>query len=116
MDDKKKRLKSLREASLDGGGEEQVRRQHEKVKLTTRERIHLLADKGSFEEIDALVTHRSSSFGLDKQKIPGDGVITGFAKINGRPIYLFSQDFTFFVVSLSEAHTGTISQIMDIRS
>ncbi|HLR91090.1 MAG TPA: acyl-CoA carboxylase subunit beta [Balneolaceae bacterium] len=114
MDDKKKRLKSLREASLAGGGEERVRRQHEKGKLTARERIHLLADKGSFEEIDALVTHRSSSFGLDKQKIPGDGVITGFAKINGRPIYLFSQDFTVFGGSLSEAHAGKICKIMDL--
>src|SRR5690625_7536170 len=102
MDDKKKRLKSLREASLAGGGEERVRRQHKKGKLTARERIHLLAEKGSFEEIDALLTHRSSSFGLDKQKIPGDGVITGFANIDGRSIYLFSQDVTVFGISLSK--------------
>src|SRR5690625_3882744 len=113
MEDKKKRLKSLREASL-AGGEERVRRHHEKVKLPARERTHLVADKGSFEEIDAFVTHRSSSFGLDKQKIAGDGVITGFAKLNGRPIYLFSQDFTVFGGSLSEAHAGKICKIMDL--
>src|SRR5690625_4011364 len=118
MDDKKKRLKSLREASLAGGGKERVRRQHEKGKLTARERIHLLADKGSFEEIDAFVTHRSSSFGLDKQKSPGDGVITGFAKTNGRPIYLYSHDFTVFGGSFSEAHPGKICKMsgIDLRN
>ncbi|MEX0994945.1 MAG: acyl-CoA carboxylase subunit beta, partial [Balneolaceae bacterium] len=91
-----------------------IERQHEKGKLTARERIDLLLDEGSFHEIDAFVTHRSSAFGLEEKKIPGDGVVTGYGKIHGRPVYLFSQDFTVFGGSLSETHAEKICKIMDL--
>jgi propionyl-CoA carboxylase beta chain len=113
-DEKIERLKKLREESKKGGGEKRIQKQHEKGKLTARERIDLLLDKNSFEEIDAFVTHRSSAFGLEKQIIPGDGVVTGYGKINGRPVYLFSQDFTVFGGSLSETHAEKICKIMDL--
>lgn len=111
---KAERLKKLREDSKKGGGEKRIEKQHQKGKLTARERIDLLADKGSFQEIDAFVTHRSSAFGLDGQRVLGDGVVTGFAKIDGRPVYLFSQDFTVFGGSLSETHAEKICKIMDL--
>lgn len=111
---KAERLKKLREDTKMGGGKARIEKQHKKGKLTARERIDLLVDKDSFEEIDAYVTHRSSAFGLDDQKIPGDGVITGFGKIEGRPVYLFSQDFTVFGGSLSETHAEKICKIMDL--
>ena len=94
--DKVERLKKMRTEALKGGGEVRIEKQHAKGKLTARERLHLLLDKGSFEEIDAFVTHRSSAFGLEKQKILGDGIVTGYGKINDRPVYVFSQDFTVF--------------------
>jgi len=112
--EKQDNLLRLRELSKAGGGKERIEKQHEKGKLTARERINLLVDRDSFVEIDAFVTHRSSAFGLEKQKIPGDGVVTGFAKIEGRPIYLFSQDFTVFGGSLSETHAQKICKIMDL--
>lgn len=112
--EKVQQLLELREESRKGGGEARIRKQHEKGKLTARERIDLLLDKGSFEEIDAFVTHRSSAFGLDKQQIPGDGVVTGYGKIEGRPVYVFSQDFTVFGGSLSETHAEKICKIMDL--
>jgi propionyl-CoA carboxylase beta chain len=102
-----------KEAKL-GGGEKRIASQHKKGKLTARERIALLVDEGSFEEIDMFVKHRSSDFGLDKEKYLGDGVVTGFARINNRPIALFSQDFTVFGGSLSEAHAEKIIKIMDM--
>src|SRR6056297_2153603 len=111
---KVERLQELRKQALKGGGEKRIARQHEKGKLTARERIDLLVDKDSFEEIDAFVTHRSSAFGLENQKVKGDGVVTGFAKIEGRPVYLFSQDFTVFGGSLSETHAEKICKIMDM--
>lgn len=114
MNEKNERLLRLRKQAKQGGGEARIRRQHEKGKLTARERINILVDKDSFEEIDAFVTHRSHSFGLDKQRIPGDGVVTGYAKIEGRPVYLFSQDFTVFGGSLSETHAEKICKIMDL--
>ncbi len=79
-----------------GGGLDRIEVQHKKGKLTARERIHFLIDEGTFEEIGAFVTHRSRDFGLEKQKILGDGVVTGYGKINGRLVYVFSQDFTVF--------------------
>jgi len=112
--EKVERLKKLREQSLKGGGEERIKKQHDKGKLTARERIDLLLDKNSFEEIDAFVTHRSSAFGLDKQQILGDGVVTGYGKVDGRPVYVFSQDFTVFGGSLSETHAEKICKIMDL--
>ncbi|REL33257.1 acyl-CoA carboxylase subunit beta [Rhodohalobacter sp. SW132] len=112
--DKIERLKKLREESRLGGGKKRIEKQHEKGKLTARERIEILVDKGSFQEIDAFVTHRSNAFGLDKQHIPGDGVVTGYGKIEGRPVYLFSQDFTVFGGSLSETHAEKICKVMDL--
>lgn len=103
----------IAEAQL-GGGEKRIQAQHAKGKLTARERIHFLLDKGSFEELGMLVTHRSSNFGLDKQKILGDGVITGYGTIHGRMVYVFSQDFTVLGGSLAEAHAEKICRVMDL--
>jgi len=111
---KVERLQKLREEALKGGGEARIKKQHDKGKLTARERIDLLVDKGSFEEIDKFVTHRSSAFGLDKQQFLGDGVVTGMGKIHGKPVYVFSQDFTVFGGSLSETHAEKICKIMDL--
>lgn len=111
---KVERLEKLRKEALKGGGEARIEKQHEKGKLTARERIDLLLDKGSFEEIDKFVTHRSTAFGLDKKQILGDGVVTGMGKIHGRPVYVFSQDFTVFGGSLSETHAEKICKIMDL--
>src|SRR5690348_11510450 len=101
------------EAKL-GGGAKRIEAQHKKGKLTARERIHFLLDEGSFEEIGMMVTHRSTEFGLDKEKYPGDGVITGYGRIDGRLVYVFAQDFTVFGGSLSEAHAEKICRIMDL--
>ncbi len=111
---KVERLEKLRKEALKGGGEARIEKQHEKGKLTARERIDLLLDKGSFEEIDKFVTHRSTAFGLDKKQFLGDGVVTGMGKIHGRPVYVFSQDFTVFGGSLSETHAEKICKIMDL--
>jgi len=108
------KLIKLRDEAKLGGGIEKIKIQHDKGKLTARERIQLLVDEGSFNEIDMFVKHRTSDFGLDKQKIAGDGVITGFAKINGRQVALFSQDFTVFGGSLSETHSEKICKVMDM--
>lgn len=105
--------KKIKEAHK-GGGEKRIEKQHEKGKLTARERIHFLLDEGSFEEIGMLVTHRSTNFGLEKQKFYGDGVVTGYGTVNGRPIYVFSQDFTVMGGSLAEAHAEKIVKIMDL--
>ncbi len=114
MKDKIEELKKLKEKAKLGGGKARIKTQHDKGKLTARERIELLADEGSFDEIDAFVKHRATDFGLDKQHFPGDGVVTGFAKIDGRPIALFSQDFTVFGGSLSETHAEKIVKIMNM--
>jgi len=106
-------LEKLRRAAQLGGGQERIDAQHLKGKLSARERIELLVDPNSFEEFDAFVTHRSSDFGLDKQKYLGDGVVTGCGKINGRLVFIFSQDFTVFGGSLSEAHAEKIVKIMN---
>lgn len=99
-----------------GGGDKKIDQQHEKGKLTARERIQLLVDEGSFVEIGPFIEHRSHDFGLDKIKGPGDGVVTGFAKIEGRPIYLFSQDFTVFGGALGEMHAKKIATVMDLAA
>ncbi|MBI1932360.1 MAG: acyl-CoA carboxylase subunit beta [Ignavibacteriales bacterium] len=114
MKNKNEYLDNLRKEAKLGGGIERVSSQHNKGKLTARERIELLVDEGSFDEIDMFVKHRSNDFGIDKQKFLGDGVITGFAKINKRPIAIFSQDFTIFGGSLSEAHAEKICKLMDM--
>jgi propionyl-CoA carboxylase beta chain len=97
-----------------GGGKERIASQHKKGKLTARERVELLVDEGSFEEIGMFVEHRSKDFGLEKEIYLGDGVITGYATVNGRAIYVFSQDFTVFGGSLSETHAEKIVKIMDL--
>jgi propionyl-CoA carboxylase beta chain len=102
-----------RDAEL-AGGEERIERQHKAGKKTARERIDLLVDKGSFIEMDRFVVHRCRDFGMESQQIPGDGVITGSARIHGRPVYLFAQDFTVFGGSLSEAYAQKICKIMDL--
>ena len=112
--DKREKLAQKRAQSLLGGGEERIASQHKKGKLSARERLRYLLDKGSFEEIGALVKHRSTDFGMDKQHIPGDGVVTGYGTVNGRLIYVFSQDFTVFGGSLSETHAEKICKIMDM--
>ncbi len=114
MNGKFEKLEELKKLAKLGGGEKRIENQHKKGKLTARERIELLVDKGSFDELDMFVKHRSSEFGLDKQKYLGDGVITGFGRINGRPVALFSQDFTVFGGSLSETHAEKICKIMDM--
>jgi propionyl-CoA carboxylase beta chain len=101
------------EAKL-GGGQARIDAQHQKKKLTARERLELLFDDGSFEELGALVTHRSSLFGLDKQQFLGDGVITGYGKVNGRLTYAYAQDFTVLGGSLAEAHAEKICRLMDL--
>src|SRR5919204_4125203 len=101
------------EAEL-GGGEARLKAQHEKGKLSARERLDLLLDEGTFVELDRFVTHRATAFGLDQQVIPGDGVVTGYGRIDGRLVYVFSQDFTVFGGSLSEAHAEKICKVMDL--
>ncbi len=96
-----------------GGGEQRIAKQHEKKKLTARERVEYLLDEGSFEEIGILVTHRTTDFGMDKQKFYGDGVVTGYGTINGRLVYVFAQDFTVFGGALSETHAEKICKVMD---
>src|ERR1700674_5434059 len=102
-----------RESEL-GGGEARIQRQHNEGKLTARERIALLFDPGSFQELDQLVVHRNTDFGMEKQRIPGDGVVTGYGTVQGRLVYAFAQDFTVFGGSLSETHAAKIVKIMDL--
>lgn len=99
-----------------GGGQVRIDKQHKKGKLTARERIHFFLDDGSFEEIGMLVSHRSTDFGMEKQRFYGDGVITGFGTVNGRQIFVFAQDFTVFGGSLSETHAEKICKIMDLSA
>ena len=108
------RLERMRAEALQGGGEARVKAQHGKGKLTARERIDLLLDPGTFEEMGMLVKHRSTNFGLDKQQFLGDGVVTGYGQVNGRLVYVFSQDFTVLGGSLAEAHAQKICRIMDL--
>ncbi|MEQ9187760.1 MAG: acyl-CoA carboxylase subunit beta [Cryomorphaceae bacterium] len=114
MREKFERLEAKKSEAKLGGGKKRIESQHKKGKLTARERIELLFDKGSFEEIGMLVTHRSTHFGLDKQKFLGDGVVTGYGKVNGRLVYAFSQDFTVLGGSLAEAHAEKIVKVMDL--
>ncbi len=113
MQDILKQLEEKRARARLGGGPKRVEAQHAKGKLTARERIEALLDEGSFEEWDMFVEHRSSDFGMGEQKIPGDGVVTGWGTIQGRLVFVFSQDFTVFGGSLSEAHAEKICKIMD---
>src|ERR671927_578020 len=96
-----------------GGGEERIARQHEAGKLTARERLDLLLDPGSFVELDKFKAHRCAEFGMERQKIPGDGVVTGYGLVEGRQVFVFAQDFTVFGGSLSGAYAEKICKIMD---
>jgi len=113
MHDIIRRLEEMRAAARLGGGTQRIAAQHAKGKLTARERLELLLDRGSFEEWDMFVEHRSSDFGMAEAKVPGDGVVTGYGTINGRLVFVFSQDFTVFGGALSEAHAEKICKIMD---
>ena len=113
MDDIIRQLDEKRAAARLGGGQKRISAQHAKGKLTARERIELLLDPDSFEEWDMFKTHRCTDFGMADQLVPGDGVVTGYGTINGRMIFVFSQDFTVFGGSLSEAHAEKICKIMD---
>jgi len=114
MDDKIKELESRNLEAEMGGGQQRIDQQHKKGKMTARERIHYLLDEGSFEEVDKFVVHRCQDFGMDKKKIPGDGVVTGYGTINGRLVFLFSQDFTVFGGSLSLAFGQKVCKVMDL--
>jgi propionyl-CoA carboxylase beta chain len=114
IEDKLTELRARQMAAEQGGGPERIRKQHESGKLTARERVSFLLDEASFEEIDRFVVHRCSDFGMQDKRISGDGVVTGYGKINGRPVFVFSQDFTVFGGSLSEAYAGKICKIMDL--
>ncbi|MEQ8559117.1 MAG: acyl-CoA carboxylase subunit beta [Henriciella sp.] len=104
-------LEAKREEARLGGGQDRIEKQHAKGKLTARERITMLLDEGSFEETDMFVEHRSHDFGMEKQRIPGDGVVTGFGTVNGRLVYVFSKDFTVFGGSLSKAQSEKIVKV-----
>ena len=107
-------LRRRNEAAELAGGPERIARQHNAGKKTARERVELLVDKGSFNEMDRLVVHQSVDFGMDEQRFPGDGVVTGAGRIHGRPVFVFAQDFTVFGGSLSEAYARKICKIMDL--
>ena len=108
------RLKQLEHAAEQGGGKDRIAKQHEAGKLTARERIDLFLDPGSFQELDKFVTHRATDFGMEKQKILGDGVVTGYGLVEGRQVFVFAQDFTVFGGSLSGAYAEKICKIMDL--
>ncbi len=107
-------LHRRRDAAWAGGGERRTKVQHERGKLTARERLAVLLDEGSFEEFDMYVEHRCNDFGMDETHMPGDGVVTGWGTINGRPVYVFAKDFTVFGGSLSEAHAEKIQKVQDM--
>lgn len=110
----KERLQNERDRAMEGGGLKRITRQHERGSLTARERIDLLFDDGSFQEMDQLKSHRCNEFGMDELSFPGDGVVTGHGLINGRHVYAFSQDFTVLGGSLSETHAEKIVKVMEM--
>lgn len=114
MKDVLKELERRRESARMGGGKDRIEAQHKKGKLTARERIEVFLDEGSFEEFDMYVEHRSTDFGMEKTKIAGDGVVTGWGTVNGRPIYIFAKDFTVFGGSLSEAHAEKVIKVQEM--
>jgi len=109
-----KHLEDMRAKAQMGGGAERIQKQHDKGKLTARERLDILLDKCSFTELDMFVQHRSNDFGLEKNRILTDGVVTGYGTIDGRQVMVFSQDFTVFGGSLSEAFAEKICKVMDM--
>src|SRR5438067_3797121 len=109
-----KRLLQMKDQARLGGGAKRIEAQHERGKLTARERLDILLDPGTFEELDQLMVHRATEFGLDEQHFLGDAVVTGYGKIDGRQVFVFSQDFTVFGGSLSEAMGEKMSKVMDL--
>src|SRR3974390_700881 len=114
MKDNLDKLEDRRANARLGGGQPRIEAQHKRGKLTSRERIELLMDKGSFEEFDMFVEHRSNDFGMEKSKIPGDGVVTGWGTVNGRAVFVFSKDFTVFGGARSETHAQKITKVQDM--
>src|SRR5438094_1369390 len=114
MKELSKELSNLREKSGEGGGRDKIEDQHSKGKMTARERIVALVDPGSFVEMDRFVVHQTADFGMAEKKILGDGVVTGYGKIDGRTVYLFSHDFTVFGGSLGEMFARKVTKIMDL--
>ena len=114
MSDILNQLEQRRQAARLGGGQKRIDAQHARGKLTARERLELLLDDDSFEEFDMFVTHRSTEFGMDRDRPAGDGVVTGWGTINGRMVYVYAQDFTVFGGSLSETHAQKICKVMDM--
>lgn len=114
MADRLKKLRDMREQAILGGGTERIAQQHKRGKLTARERLALLVDEGTFQELGALATHNNTDFGMDKQRYPGDGVVTGFGKINGRRVAVYAQDFTVLGGSFSEVQSHKICRIQDV--
>ena len=113
MSETNQKLEDMRLKAVQGGGHRRIESQHKKGKLTARERIDILVDEGSFEEWDMFVEHRAVDFGMNNKKILGDGVVTGVGKVNGRTVFIFSQDFTVFGGSLSESHAKKILKVME---
>ena len=107
-------LREMRERAMEGGGAERIAQQHARGKMTARERLALLLDEGTFQELGALATHNMTEFGMDKQRFPGDGVVTGFGKINGRRVAVFAQDFTVVGGSFSEVQANKICRLQDV--
>src|SRR5438045_6150499 len=114
MKDILEKLDDRRSRAREGGGKARIEAQDQGGKLTARERVELLMDKGTFEEFDMFVEHRSGEFGMEKTKIPGDGVVTGWGTVNGRTVFAFAKDFTVFGGSLSETHAQKITKIQDM--
>src|SRR5256886_8989744 len=114
MREKLELLQQKRSESEQGGGADRIATQHQKGKMTARERLDVLLDPGTFVELDRFVTHRATDFGLADQKVLGDGVVTGWGRVEGRLVYVFSQDFTVFGGSLSEAHAEKICKVMEL--
>jgi propionyl-CoA carboxylase beta chain len=112
--DARARLDDLNRRAESGGGEDRLRKQRNGGRLTARERVDTLFDPGTFEEIDKFITHRCRDFGMAEQKVPGDGVVAGHGRVNGRLVYAFAQDFTVFGGSLSETNAAKIVKIMDL--
>src|SRR4029078_10129716 len=108
------KLEERRERARAGGGQSRIEAQHKRGKLTARERLELLMDKKSFEEFKMFVEHRSAEFGMERARIPGDGVVTGWGTVNGRTVFAFAKDFTVFGGSLSETHAQKITKIQDM--
>ena len=112
-EDRTDELEDLRERALQGGGQERIDRQHEKGKLTARERVDYFLDEDSFVEFDQLRTHRSSNFGLEERQVPGDGVVAGYGEVDGRTVFVFAHDFTVFGGSLGEVFAEKVCKVMD---